>query len=64
MSLTQLFKTLWVKRGVWKTGLTNKIVKMIKLKIEEQYARLKSAGLIKESTKTSDENQNQKLMTK
>jgi hypothetical protein len=37
---------------------------MIKLKIEEQYARLKSAGLIKESTKTSDENQNQKLMTK
>jgi hypothetical protein len=32
MSLTQLFKTLWVKRGVWKTGLTNKIVKMIKLK--------------------------------
>jgi hypothetical protein len=22
--LTQLFKTLWVKRGVWKTGLTNK----------------------------------------
>jgi hypothetical protein len=44
MSLTQLFKTLWVKE-VWKTGLTNKIVKMIKLKItEEQYARLKVLG--------------------